>query len=105
MVHDRFAGFGQPAKWIAADIVRIENGIFVEHWDVIQDEATAQQSKGGKPMFGERFPEQDSRQSCSSRRLPTILIVAGFSPAQAGSPHGLMQLATGLNQGFGNRPA
>ena len=23
-----------------ADIVRIENGVFAEHWDVIQDEAT-----------------------------------------------------------------
>jgi predicted SnoaL-like aldol condensation-catalyzing enzyme len=57
MVHGRFSGFGQPVNWIAADIVRIENGIFVEHWDVIQDEATGPQSKSGNPMFGERFPE------------------------------------------------
>jgi multidrug efflux pump subunit AcrB len=40
IVHGRFSGFGAPANWIAADIVRIQNGIFVEHWDVIQDEAT-----------------------------------------------------------------
>jgi len=26
---------GLPVKWIAADILRIENGILVEHWDVI----------------------------------------------------------------------
>jgi predicted SnoaL-like aldol condensation-catalyzing enzyme len=57
MVHGRFSGFGHPVNWIAADIVRIENGILVEHWDVIQDEATAQQSKSGNPMFGETFPE------------------------------------------------
>jgi predicted SnoaL-like aldol condensation-catalyzing enzyme len=57
MVHGRFSGFGQPVNWIAADIIRIEDGIFVEHWDVIQDEATAQQSKSGNPMFGESFPE------------------------------------------------
>jgi predicted SnoaL-like aldol condensation-catalyzing enzyme len=57
MVHGRFSGFGQPVNWIAADIIRIEDGIFVEHWDVIQDEATAQQSKSGSPMFGESFPE------------------------------------------------
>jgi predicted SnoaL-like aldol condensation-catalyzing enzyme len=57
MVHGRFSGFGQPANWIAVDIVRIENGILVEHWDVIQDEAAAQQSKSGNPMFGERFPD------------------------------------------------
>ena len=38
------------------DIVRIENGILAEHWDVIQDEATQAQSKSGRPMFGDSFP-------------------------------------------------
>jgi predicted SnoaL-like aldol condensation-catalyzing enzyme len=56
IVHGRFSRFGQPVNWIAADIVRIENGVLVEHWDVIQDEATAQQSKSGNPMFGDAFP-------------------------------------------------
>ena len=56
IVHGRFSGFGQPANWIAADILRIENGVLVEHWDVIQDEATREQSKSGLPMFGENFP-------------------------------------------------
>ena len=56
IVHGRFSGFGQPANWIAADILRIENGILMEHWDVIQDEATREQSKSGRPMFGESFP-------------------------------------------------
>jgi predicted SnoaL-like aldol condensation-catalyzing enzyme len=37
IVHGRFSGFGQPVNWIAADIVRIKDGILVEHWDVIQD--------------------------------------------------------------------
>src|SRR3984957_1778390 len=45
IVHGRFSGFGAPANWIAADILRIQNGVFVEHWDVIQDEATEEQSK------------------------------------------------------------
>jgi predicted SnoaL-like aldol condensation-catalyzing enzyme len=57
IVHGRFSGFGAPANWIAADILRIENGIFVEHWDVIQDEATEEQSKSGAPMFGKTFPK------------------------------------------------
>ena len=57
IVHGRFSGFGQPVNWIAADIVRIEDGILVEHWDVIQDEATQEQSKSGLPMFGNKFPE------------------------------------------------
>ena len=56
IVHGRFSGFGQSVNWIAADILRIENGILVEHWDVIQDEATKQQSKSGNPMFGSTFP-------------------------------------------------
>ena len=56
IVHGRFSGFGQPVNWIAADIVRIEEGILVEHWDVIQDEATQEQSKSGLPMFGAKFP-------------------------------------------------
>jgi predicted SnoaL-like aldol condensation-catalyzing enzyme len=56
IVHGRFSGFGAPANWIAADILRIQDGIFVEHWDVIQDEATEEQSKSGRPMFGDSFP-------------------------------------------------
>ena len=58
IVHGRFSGF-QPVNWIAADIVRIEDGILVEHWDVIQDEATREQSKSGNPMFGNKFPTDE----------------------------------------------
>ena len=61
MVHGRFSGFGQPVNWIAADILRIKDGILAEHWDVIQDEATEQQSKSGLPMFGEKFPAVAAR--------------------------------------------
>ena len=57
IVHGRFSGFGAPVNWIAADILRVEDGLLAEHWDVIQDEATKEQSKSGNPMFGDRFPE------------------------------------------------
>ena len=56
IVHGRFSGMGLPVNWIAADILRIENGILVEHWDVIQDEAIEEQSKSKAPMFGSSFP-------------------------------------------------
>jgi len=56
IVHGRFSGFGAPVNWIAADIVRVKDGVLVEHWDVIQSEATREQSKSGKPMFGDTFP-------------------------------------------------
>jgi predicted SnoaL-like aldol condensation-catalyzing enzyme len=54
MLHGRYSGFG-PANWIAVDILRIADGVFVEHWDVIEDEATAESSKSGRPMFGDSF--------------------------------------------------
>ena len=56
IVHGRFSGFGAPVNWIAADVVRMEDGVLVEHWDVIQDEASEEQSKSKAPMFGDRFP-------------------------------------------------
>jgi predicted SnoaL-like aldol condensation-catalyzing enzyme len=40
MLHGRFSGLGLPANWIVVDIVRLENGLLAEHWDVIQDEVT-----------------------------------------------------------------
>jgi predicted SnoaL-like aldol condensation-catalyzing enzyme len=55
IVHGRFSGYGRPVAWIAADIVRIENGRLAEHWDVLQDEATKGESKSGLPMFGDYF--------------------------------------------------
>jgi MFS family permease len=56
IVHGRFSGNGRPAAWVAADVVRIENGVLAEHWDVLQDEATQAESRSGLPMFGDRFP-------------------------------------------------
>jgi predicted SnoaL-like aldol condensation-catalyzing enzyme len=55
IVHGRFSDFGLPVNWIAADIVRVKDGVLAEHWDVIQDEATRDQSKSGQPMFGSAF--------------------------------------------------
>jgi predicted SnoaL-like aldol condensation-catalyzing enzyme len=55
VLHGRFSGNGQPRPMIAVNILRIEDGRLVEHWDVIQDEATAEESKSGLPMIGDRF--------------------------------------------------
>jgi len=55
IVHGRFSGHGPPVAWIAADIVRVENGRLAEHWDVLQNEATKAESKSFLPMFGDRF--------------------------------------------------
>ena len=57
IVHGRFSGLGLPVNWIAADVVRLQDGMLVEHWDVIEDEATRELSKSGLPMFGDKFPD------------------------------------------------
>src|SRR5271156_6027215 len=56
IVHGRYSGNGRPANWVAADILRIADGVLAEHWDVLQDEATRAESKCGLPMFGKEFP-------------------------------------------------
>ena len=55
IAHGRYSSLGFPANWIVTDIIRMEDGVFVEHWDVIQDEATKERSKSGHPMFGDTF--------------------------------------------------
>ena len=60
ILHGRFSNNGLPANWIAADIVRLQDGMLAEHWDVLQDEATEAQSLSGLPMFGDRFPAPHS---------------------------------------------
>jgi predicted SnoaL-like aldol condensation-catalyzing enzyme len=37
------------------DIMRIENGVFEEHWDVIQSQATREESESKPPMLGDNF--------------------------------------------------
>jgi predicted SnoaL-like aldol condensation-catalyzing enzyme len=57
ILHGRYSGLGVPMNWIVSDIIRMKDGKLVEHWDVIQDEATKEQSKSGNPMFGDAFPK------------------------------------------------
>ena len=54
MIHGRFSGSGRPTAWIA--VLRIEDGVLIEHWDVLQDEANRESSVSGLPMFGNVFP-------------------------------------------------
>jgi predicted SnoaL-like aldol condensation-catalyzing enzyme/predicted ester cyclase len=56
LLHGRFTGNGAPRALIAADIVRLADGVLAEHWDVLQDEVTKEESKSGLPMFGASFP-------------------------------------------------
>ena len=50
MVHGRYSGApGTPL--LAVDIFRFEDGLVVEHWDVLQEEVATQDTVAGNPMF------------------------------------------------------
>ncbi len=55
MVHGRFSNIGEPRAIIVVNILRIENGLLAEHWDVIEKEVTKEESKSGLPMFKNYF--------------------------------------------------
>jgi predicted SnoaL-like aldol condensation-catalyzing enzyme len=57
MIRGRYTGHGQPTPWIVADFVRMQDGQIREHWDIIEDEVTRENSASGLPMFGDDFPE------------------------------------------------
>ncbi|MER7680696.1 nuclear transport factor 2 family protein [Streptomyces sp. NPDC096934] len=69
MVRGRFSGHGLPAAWIVVDSLRLKDGVFEEHWDVIQDEATAASSLSGLPMWGDDFPETGEPTAARDERL------------------------------------
>ena len=50
MIHGRYTGWG-PKPLVTVDIFRVKNGKLVEHWDVMQEEVPAAQTKSGRPMF------------------------------------------------------
>ena len=45
------------ALGVVVDIMRIKDGLFEEHWDVIEPEATKEESKSKLPMVGDVFPK------------------------------------------------
>lgn len=50
MVHGRYTGWG-PKPMVAVDIFRVEDGKVVEHWDVLQEEIPAGDTRSGNAMF------------------------------------------------------
>ncbi len=55
MVHGRFSNLGGSRAIIVVNILRIENEMLAEHWDVIEKEVTQEESKSGLPMFKNHF--------------------------------------------------
>lgn len=59
MLHGRFTGHGAARPWLAADRLRLENGLLAEHWDVLADEPTEAESVSGLPAIGTSFATPD----------------------------------------------
>jgi len=74
MIHSRYSGTGLPTPWIVVDILKIKNGLFVEHWDVIQNEVSMEQSKGGHPMFGKSFLKQQPIKKNTTQKAASELL-------------------------------
>jgi len=72
LLHGRFSGNGRPRSWIAGDVLRMEDGRFAEHWDVLQDEVTQDESKSGLPMFGAAFAKPDRRSASAAGTSLTV---------------------------------
>jgi len=59
MLHGKFLGHAGPRPWLAADRLRLEDGLLMEHWDVLADEPTKLESVSGLPAIGNAFANPD----------------------------------------------
>ena len=100
IVHGRFSGHGRPKSWIAADILRIVDGVLVEHWDVLQDEASQAESRvvylcsetvspsdagtNPSPIFTSRFAESCEAGSATTRAYAPRSSIAHRSNPDSG---------------------
>jgi len=92
MLHGRFTGHASPRPWLAADRLRLEDGLLAEHWDVLADEPTKAESVSGLPAIGSSFANPDqpptARLTASSltveeaRKITAPLYDALNQPAQ-----------------------
>jgi predicted SnoaL-like aldol condensation-catalyzing enzyme len=86
IVHGRFLGFGAPANWIVSDILRIEDGVLAEHWDIIQDEATEEQGADVWLVISCLYlVGEDNWIACAVKRGP---YTCGYPPSTGGATAG-----------------
>ena len=62
MVHSRYSN-GDGSALIVVDIVRMKEGIFMEHWDVTEGSVTEGESRSKRPMFGDSWPKLSFKES------------------------------------------
>ena len=62
MVHSRYSN-GDGSALIVVDIMRMKDGIFMEHWDVTEGAVTEAESRSKRPMFGDSWPKLSFKES------------------------------------------
>jgi hypothetical protein len=62
MVHSRYS-ISDGSALIVVDIMRMKDGIFLEHWDVSEGALTEAESRSKRPMFGDSFPARSWSES------------------------------------------
>jgi len=62
MVHSRYSN-GDGSALIVVDIMRMKDGIFIEHWDVTEGAVTEAESRSERPMFGDSWPKLSFKES------------------------------------------
>ena len=62
MLNSRYS-MPDGAELLVMDIVRLNDGIFEEHWDVSEGAKTEAESRSKRPMFGDKFPARSWSES------------------------------------------
>ena len=82
LLHGRFTNNARPRAWIAGDVIRVADGVIVEHWDTLQDEVTREESKSGHPMFGSHFSSGPSELTVEMARKITAPLYEALNQPQ-----------------------
>jgi predicted SnoaL-like aldol condensation-catalyzing enzyme len=93
LLHGRFTNNARPRAWVAGDVIRVANGVIVEHWDTLQDEVTREESKSGLPMFGDRFSTAPSELTVEMARKITAPLYEALNQPQEKDVHALLAQA------------
>ena len=90
LLHGRFTNNGRSRAWVAGDVIRVANGVIVEHWDTLQDEVTREESRSGLPMFGDRFPAAQPELTVERARTIVAPLYDALNQPQKKDVHALL---------------
>jgi predicted SnoaL-like aldol condensation-catalyzing enzyme len=71
IIHRRFSGIGLPVNWIAADIIRMKDGVLLEHWTSFRTRLPRNSPKAETRCLVTRSPTAHSH-------TDALTVVGGF---------------------------